>query len=441
MSKIFQAIIRFFLISLIAVLQKTGHQGTSLPGKILFKLAPNSLAYYRKNIKEKVIVITGTNGKTTTSNLIRHIFEKQGFSITSNKEGANMASGIYTTIMLSQGRTDYAVIEVDEASLPPLMAQLQPDILLIHNIFRDQLDRYGELDITLRYIVEAIQKNGKDDLLLVLNGDDPLIASIKVKQNKRFYGFNQTLFSHDINTEVKEGQFCPICNSPLNYNYYHYSQLGDYYCSCGFKRPALDVRGEISGGEIVIKLEEELKLNPPIEGFYNYYNILASVAITSLFVQPAKITQAISDFKPVAGRMEYFRKKNLEVVLVLVKNPIGMNQVLEVIRNKEDIESITFIINDLAADGRDISWLWDVNFEKLLGKNIANYYTTGLRKEDMALRLKYAGLKEENIKIAENLKEVLASAEKKGTNSLWVLATYTALYDNQHILKEWENND
>ncbi|MDN5294401.1 MAG: hypothetical protein PWQ91_1687 [Eubacteriales bacterium] len=432
----------------IACVNRTlGRGGTSLPGMAALKVDP---ALIKKLVSQhrQVIVVTGTNGKTTTNNILAGILIRAGYRVAWNRAGANMKSGIATalienTSLLGKARTSTALLEVDEATVPLVLADLQPAIMVVTNFFRDQLDRYGELDKTVALIAEGAKKI--PGLKLILNADDPLVASLaqRTGRDSYFYGVAASRWVSRVPEQVREGCHCPFCSHCLEYAYYHFSQLGNYRCpQCGFSRPPVHweaVDPDMAPG-ITFYLqekEERWRLSLPLEGYYNLYNVLAAAAAARFMGIDQKIVaEAVRTYTPQTGRMEEFNIGGKRVLLVLVKNPAGFNQVLRSLLLKEGPLNMVIAINDLDADGKDVSWLWDVNFEMLAKAPVGKIICTGLRGADMAVRLKYAGIPEEKLRIIDDREE----AVEEGLNligpgeTLYVLPTYTNLFPMSKIL-------
>lgn len=444
----FAAITSSKTVSLLSKL--IGNKSSALPGKVARTIYPKALEHLGKQVKNEIIVVTGTNGKTTTNNLIRDILKASGQWIVCNDVGANMINGV-TTAFVKQAnifgslKATYACIEVDEASLQKVVDEITPTKIVITNLFRDQLDRYGEIDLTAKAIDNALEKLEDNDVTLILNADDPLTAQFKYKHNFKtyFYGVGDNKVSKSCE-EAREGRFCAFCGTELVYKYYFYSQLGDYTCpKCDFKRPSLDyaaVNVDTSDG-----IHFDLKSNGKSEllsinytGFYNVYNCLAAAATTiSLGIGVESISKALANYKPQIGRMEKFILEK-PVILNLSKNPAGFNQAIDTVASDTRKKNALIIINDNAQDGRDVSWLWDCDFENLISANINKYYVSGIRKEDMAVRLKYSGVSEAKIFIEDDIKKAIENIVNDNIEIAYVLANYTAIFETQNILKNLE---
>ncbi len=409
--------------------------GTSFAGMMVLKYYPKFLSHCGDYIKEKIITVTGTNGKTTTSGLISHILENAHQKVIHNLKGANMLTGVANTFALELApfkRFDYAVIESDEAYLTKLYDFIKADYLVVTNLFRDQLDRYGELATTAGFIQNAIDKNS--DLKLILNADDPLVSAFGKNKSAVFYGFEDVQYdcSYNHKSNAPSEVFNCSCLEPLEYSKRFFAQQGHYFCpKCGFKRPecTYPATALVSSNHSIIKvkkddIEYEFKIN--LVGLYNAYNALAAIALSfELGLNQAEIQKALDSYKSIFGRTELRTINGHQALIQLIKNPTGASEVLKTV----DLDSnILIAINDNYADGRDISWLWDSDFEQL--KNARKLVvTSGTRAEDMALRLKYAGIPQDKIIIEKSIEKAieLVSAKDDTTEKITILPSYTAL--------------
>lgn len=422
----------------IKILNKSS--GTSFVGMSVLKICPNFLHYCRQYIKDSgAINVTGTNGKTTTSGLLAHILEQANKRVIHNVKGANMLTGIANVFALNVfpfKRFDYAVLESDEAYLTKLYDNFNSDNLIVTNLFRDQLDRYGELSTTASFIQNAIDKN--KNLNLLLNADDPLVTNLSSGgNNTKYYGFEEVEIcseKHNTTSNAPTEVFNCICAKPLNYTKQFFAQEGHYECpNCGYKRPEPDYKGygkiytdytELIVEEKNTKNKYEFRIN--LVGLYNAYNALAAIAQSlTLGIEYETIRQAVLSYQSIFGRAERRSINGHPALIQLIKNPTGASEVLKTV----DLESnIIVAINDNYADGRDISWLWDSDFEQL--KNAKKLViTSGIRAKDMALRLKYAGLEQSRIIIEEDIKKAieLATTSNDTQEKLTILPSYTAL--------------
>ena len=437
MKKILTIIVSKFIIFIL----KFKNQGSSFPGKVALKMCPDILKHVSRNVES--IFITGTNGKTTTTALTTHIFNNAFIDCFSNSTGANMLTGIVTAYiknysLFNRKITKTAIIEVDEASLKHVCKYIEPKIIVITNIFRDQLDRYGEVYKTLDEIKEGIKlcSNAK----LLLNGDEPLLCSLeKIYNNKFYFGFDSFRtedYEFELNVEAKN---CRFCGEPYKYTFLTSNHLGDFECKkCNFKRRDLDfsiseVLEESIGHSIVKIKNNEVIINHG--GVHNMYNTLCAFAITSICNIPDYIiNDSIKSFVNVFGRQEQFKIKTNKVTMFLVKNPAGFNETLSTINlNQEEQMSLGFLLNDNAADGQDVSWIYDVNLEKIKKLNITDIFTGGIRTYDIALRLYLTGINKE-INSFQKYEEFLAYIEAKENESVYILCSYTCMLEFRRFL-------
>lgn len=415
-------------------------RGTSLPGVYARKIDHD--IFSKIELPEHIIVVTGTNGKTSTANMIAKMFSDCGYHVVNNTKGANLLGGLLTTILENTSfdfklKADVLVLEVDEATYPTFTKYITPSHLVVTNFFRDQLDRYGEMEV----LVDMVNRGISEKTKLILNGDDPLTALLgfKNKQNTQYYyGLNRTKYSVETTNQVREAKFCPNCGKKLEYDYYHYSQLGYYHCVCDFAHPETKYLAK------EVNLEErtfvvgvhKYKLN--YDNLYFIYNALTAIALADLFeLEYIQVQNSLYSFRVDDGRMESFNVKGYETYLNLVKNPTGLNQALEhVIRSQEDRPYVLFMtLNNLAADGTDTSWIWDVDFEQLSETNIEAFYCSGIRAYDLATRLKYAGIAIDKIHVNPQIETHFAAMKAETTSRPYILSTYTALQETRKILQ------
>jgi UDP-N-acetylmuramyl tripeptide synthase len=407
--------------------------GSNFPGRIALKLDRNVLKTLCKNYK--VIVITGTNGKTTTTSMIYNMLKDDGKNVITNSTGANMLPGIVSCFVENYSfkkcySTKYAVIECDEANLTLLTNYVIPEVISITNLFRDQLDRYGEVYTTLNKILDGIKKVPLANL--VLNGDEPLLGDMELQNRTIYYGFNCGLRKSktvDINADSK---FCKKCKHPYKYNFITYSHLGDFYCdNCGYKRPKLDysldeIKSKSQDGSLVAINREEYYINQP--GAYNIYNALCAYSIAKVCNVPdSVIHNSLENQESSFGRQEVIDVAGKQVKIILVKNPAGYDEAINSISLDGRVFNLAVLLNDNYADGRDVSWIWDVNFEKLSSLNIDKILISGIRLYDMAVRLKVAGLKEDNFVMCKGYKKLTDEITNCAENRVYVLATYTSM--------------
>lgn len=413
----------------IKILNKSS--GTSFVGMLVLKICPDFLKHCSKYIKKRIVTITGTNGKSTTSGIIAHILDTANQKVVHNLKGANMLTGVANVFALSVvpfKRFDYAVIESDEAYLTKLYDYMKSDYLVVTNLFRDQLDRYGELNTTAGFIKNAIDKN--PDLKLILNADDPIVATFNTTKYAVFYGFENVEYdcSYEHNSNAPSEIFNCACGEELRYSKQFFAQQGHYYCpKCGYKRHKCDYPADVKVYNdysiITVQNREisfEFKVN--LAGLYNAYNALAAIAFGfETGLNQEEIQKALDTFHAIFGRTEKRIINGNDAVIQLIKNPTGASEVLKTVDLKSNI---VIAINDNYADGRDISWLWDSDFEQL--RNAEKLIiTSGTRANDMATRLKYAGIPQERIIIEPNLKKAIDKATMAGETT--ILPSYTAL--------------
>jgi len=418
--------------------------GTNFPGKVALKIDNNILKVVAKDYK--IILVTGTNGKTTTTSMIYNVLKDSGKKVITNASGANMLPGIVTCFVenykfnkdkSSFPEKKYAVIEVDEANVPLVTEYVIPEFITITNIFRDQLDRYGEVYTTLNKILEGIEKVPFSTL--VLNGDEALFSEINLPNRKIYYGFKKAINDtkgEDINTDSK---LCKKCNHPYTYNFLTYNNLGDFYCeNCDSKRPELnyfvnEVIELTSEGSAVVINGTQYYINQP--GAYNIYNALSAFSIArELGIEKNIITSSFKNQKSSFGRQEELNIEGKEVKIILVKNPAGCDQAIDTIAlDNREINLVT-ILNDNTGDGKDVSWIWDVNFEKLNSLNISKTIIFGSRLYDMAIRLKIAGLPYNEFSICQDYEGVLSEIISSKGDTFYVLVTYTAMLEFRKFL-------
>ncbi len=415
-----------------------GKKGSYTPGVIAMKICPDILRHLSNQVRGEIVFVCGTNGKTTTNNLLCSLLESSGKKVVCNKVGANMLAGVAVAFIEKASifgnlDADYASIECDEASLRHAVKHVRADKVVITNLFRDQLDRYGEIESTIGLLNEALEKT--QDVTLILNGDDPMSATLGRGRKAVYYGIDESC-NEDLK-ETNEGRFCTVCGAPLQYNYYHYSQLGDWSCSgCDFKRPHIDYAADNIDldGKLAFDINGSTRLDLNYRGFYNIYNVLAAyAAFDMLGLKSEDINKVLGGYKPQIGRMEPFMVGGKLTILNLAKNPAGFNQAIATLAADKRTKDVLIAINDAPSDGMDISWMWDVDFEKLGEVGVKSIYASGERKHDTALRLKYAGFEDvETIEINADTLRRIASGEGE---VCYLLVNYTVLFGTQDILK------
>lgn len=419
-------------------------KATSAPGMLAMKICPSFIKLAAKTSSGKIITVTGTNGKTTTTGLLAHILKTSGSSIIHNTEGANMLTGISTALSQQikiNKKNDYLVFESDEAYLRKLYDFINANYLVITNLFRDQLDRYGELDITYKKIKEAISKN--PNLKIIINADDPTLENIAEHNDKIYFGIENVSYGYEIKDSQapSENTECPICGKSLTYTKRFYAHIGNYECECGYKRKEPEYKGDVvvydSYSQLKIKHNEkeyEFKINMP--GLYNVYNALGAItASLELSIGKDKIQNALNTYSSIFGRAEKTTINGKKVLIQLIKNPVGASEVIRQIQGFKK-SKLVFILNDNYADGRDVSWIWDADFESL-NTYTGKIFISGTRSSDAALRLKYAGINTQLFDIEKDIKKAIDKALKETQNDevLLILPTYTALLEMQNLYK------
>ncbi len=420
----------------------TGSGGTALPGMLAQKLDKDILhKLVKNNFPKGIIVVTGTNGKTTTTRLLANILEEAGISYVHNRAGSNMERGLISTMTENSslsGRVDAEVglFEVDEAFVPKVCRAIQPNTIVVTNLFRDQLDRYGELDKIARSFRGLFEE--LPSTKLILNADDPLVASLgynlESQHKASYFGVGDYNGPKLKNDHTADSIFDPFTQQKLHYTDQYFGHIGRYRGKKGsFTRPKVDFQANnvrqkgIEDIKFVVNNSSKvIKLDMP--GLFNVYNSIAAYATaqTSLGLQEKDIIFSLNESSAAFGRSEVLNYLNREVMMLLIKNPTGLNQVIQTYLLKEKDRLLVFVINDNFADGRDISWLWDAAFEDLSdyrGKILVG----GSRAYDMALRLKYAGLK--GVSVEPDETKLMQLIEENSTNrsKLFILPTYTAM--------------
>ena len=394
------AIILGKLVSLFSTTFRLG-AGETWPGEIALRINPRILRGLSAHAKH-IILVAGTNGKTTTVKMIETILTVQGVRVKRNATGANLDNGLVSAFLAYQN-ADYYIFEVDEATLPNILKDLTPEIIVLTNLFRDQLDRYGEVDaIAEKWSVAlgALERQTK----LIVNADDPHLAFIGSKRtNVRYFGLEDPSLFLPKMQHATDAIYCPNCGARLTFSGVYYSHLGKWACgACSFVPPKEDV----VASDFV----------SPLEGVYNKYNTLAAALVSeTLGIKKMDITAALTHFTPAFGRMETVGNKTI----LLSKNPTGFNESLRTVAASHEKGPVLLVLNDRIPDGRDISWIWDVDFEQYAQ---FTYYVSGDRALDMALRLKYAGI--QNFSIVQDIP----------SDVRWILPTYSAMLDVRKVL-------
>ncbi|QFS44792.1 Mur ligase family protein [Nostoc sphaeroides CCNUC1] len=402
-----------------------------LPGSIARRIEPRLLQLLSQQVKNGVILIAGTNGKTTTALLLCTILERKGFRVTHNSTGANLENGLMTALLESTNllgtlNTDYAILEVDENIVPRVLAPLQPRIILCLNLFRDQLDRYGEVDTISKRWTKVISTL-PPETVVIPNADDPTLSNLgqQLPQRVLFFGLNEPEHYLEAIPHAVDSIYCPKCGHSLDYKGVYLSHLGDFTCpQCGFSKskPTL----------------ESSEWSQILVGLYNKYNTLAAAtAAIELGVDEVTIRYTINTFQAAFGRAEDLVINGKRVRILLSKNPVGTNETIRVVTQSTD-KTTLLVLNDRTPDGTDVSWIWDVDTEKLVERG-GTLVVSGDRVYDMALRLRYSQKSPEsnlNLIVEEDLRQAIATAleHTPDNETLHILPTYSAMLEVREVL-------
>ncbi|MCC8073093.1 MAG: MurT ligase domain-containing protein [Clostridiales bacterium] len=444
---------RVFLSCLICrlvtfILQKMGRGATSMPGMAALQLKRNILKDLSKNVK--VIIVTGTNGKTTSCRILEEGLKEAGKSYFINKSGANLITGITAAFIMNSTLTgkckkDYAIIECDENAFKEVSRYIRCDVILVTNVFRDQLDRYGEVTHTLNAIKESVKN--LPNATVCLDADCSLTYSMSKEIPNKIITFGVNVpFDADAKApEISDAKYCIFCKNEYEYTYHTYGHLGGFICpKCGYSRPNPD---------FAVTSVEELKQNHSIVvadfngsshlfkvnigGAYNVYNAIGcAAALSAAQIDEKTVISAIESFNGAFGRMEQFTNAGQKINLILVKNPAGFSQTMNFLKSVEDDFSMFISLNDNGADGRDISWIWDVDFNDIFSKpNLKNIYVCGKRCYDMAIRIKYEGVGDRDIQVIENENyEKLVDIATSQKQDVYIIPTYTSMMTMRPVI-------
>jgi UDP-N-acetylmuramyl tripeptide synthase len=417
--------------------------GTTAPGRLLLRLSPGALERMAVQLDEGAVLVSATNGKTTTSAMLAAALERSGRSVVHNRAGSNMSWGV-ATALLDAGRRpgQLGLFEVDEAWLPKVAEAVRPRLYLLSNLFRDQLDRYGELELLAdRWADLVTRETGR--ARFVLNADDPLVADLgREREGVVYFGVSDDSQAVPELQHAADSKHCRNCGTAYVYEAVYLGHMGRYSCpNCGRTRPepsvvATRVRLDgMTGSQVELRTPQgSVSLELPLPGLYNVYNALAAAATAlELGVPLAQVKEALEDFAGAFGRVETIPVEGRDVSILLVKNPAGANEVLRTLTLEERRLDLWLALNDGIADGRDVSWIWDADFEILAGR-VRRVTCSGTRAEEMALRLKYAGVDAE-LEVERDLGRSLdhAVAGLDG-GPLYALPTYTALLELRDLL-------
>jgi UDP-N-acetylmuramyl tripeptide synthase len=414
--------------------------GTSLPGKVLTRVEPHAIGRLASRLERGSVVISATNGKTTTAAMAAKILERTGARLVHNRAGANMAGGVASALADASRRGgraltgDFGLFEVDEFWLGPVVEELEPRAMLLGNLYRDQLDRYGELETIADRWAEIVKNRAG----LVLNADDPLVADLgRNAPDPVYFGVDDDRLAVPELQHASDSKHCRRCGHAYEYTAIYLAHLGHYRCpNCGQQRPvptvvATDV--ELRGIRSAAFTLRGQRVELPLPGLYNVYNALGAAALTlSLGVELDDVVAGLHDVEPAFGRAETLDLGRPTSIL-LVKNPAGANEVLRTLALEGKELDLLGVLNDRTADGRDVSWVWDADWELLVG-SVRRFTASGTRAAELALRMKYAGLPTDRIDVVDGLEDGLDAALRNGDGPLYVVPTYTALLELRELL-------
>jgi len=425
--------------------------GSNVPGRVSRAISPHVLANLARQARRGVLSVSGTNGKSTTSGFISSILGQAGYKIAHNRQGANLVPGITASLIEAaqwngQLDVDYCLFETDEAALPVVAKEVKINTVVVTNLFRDQLDRFGELDTTASLINKGISVNKSK---AILNADDPNVAQLGAESARLYYGIESLTNSMTAGAsplsgaDVQELAYCPKCGAEYHYDQFFYGQLGHYVCgNCNHQRPKPDISADgvtvtASGSQFTLKFgDHAVPMEIHLPGLFNVYNALAAAALAvSLELPVDAIKRGLESYTTLFGRSERWRVRGKTVLIQLIKNPAGASQAVRAAVNDTN-GRILIAINDNYADGRDVSWLWDAEFE-LLAQHTKSIFVSGIRAADMAVRVKYCGIPQDKIIVEPALEQALLAAldATDASQTLWVLPTYTCLLQLEKIAK------
>ncbi len=438
-----RATLAILLCKLLRGLSRLLHRGgTAMPGRWALRICPNLLELLARDLK--ILAVTGTNGKTTSARMIEEAFSRQGLSYLANRSGANLASGLTTELVMNADlrghvKKDYAILECDEAAARTVFGRIKPRVIVVTNLFRDQLDRYGEVTHTLENIRTGIRD--VPEAVLCLNADCSLTASLALDLPNQvvWFGMEPGALPSRPLPEISDATHCIRCKTAYEYDYVSYGHLGGFRCPhCGYRRHKADVavtavpEQRLDGSSIVLELQGEkhlVEVNLP--AVYNLYNAVGAVAgITAMGLPLDAAIRALGSFQCGFGRMEQFDLGKAGTKMMLVKNPAGCNQVIEFLQNVKENFVLAVCLNDRGADGTDISWIWDADFEGLsaLSGRLKQVIVSGDRAQDMRVRIKYAGIPDAAIRVERDYAKLVDWAAEQEL-PVFLMPTYTAMLE------------
>ena len=418
--------------------------GTTVPGRLLLRLEPRAIELLGRRLERGSAIVSATNGKTTSASMIAAIMGRAGVTLVHNRAGSNMSWGVATALLdARRGGDDLGLFEVDEAWLPAVARDLEPHLFLLSNLFRDQLDRYGELELIAdRWAGVVAERAGPSKF--VLNADDPLVADLgRGHAGVTYFGVEDDSIASPELQHAADSKRCRNCGAAYAYQSAYLAHLGRYRCpSCGRERPCPEVAAErvalhgMTGSEIDLRVPggrlDELRL--PLPGLYNVYNAIAEAAAAiELGASLAAVRAGLEGFAGVFGRVETIAVGPRELSILLIKNPAGANEVLRTLTLEDGSLDLWLALNDRIADGRDVSWIWDADFELLAGR-VRSATCSGTRAEEMALRLKYAGVDAPTTVERDIGRSLDAALANSNGGPIYALPTYTALLELRDLL-------
>jgi UDP-N-acetylmuramyl tripeptide synthase len=430
-----------------ALSRRTGRGGTSLPGKVLLRLEPHAIRDLAAGLSRGSSVISATNGKTTTAAMVAAILERSGARLVHNRAGANMAGGVASALLA--GRGDTGLFEVDEFWLDRIVPELEPQAILLANLFRDQLDRYGELETIVDRWAAVVEST---DAPLVLNADDPAIADLGRSRPRHepqatgsgpargdvvFFGVEDDGVALPGLPHASDAKHCRRCGRPYVYDAVFLGHLGRYRCPTGHStRPEPQIAAEdielegVRAARFTLRTPQGRRpVRLPLPGLYNVYNALAAAALALRLGAPLDdVVAGLEAVSPAFGRAETVQIDGRSLSILLVKNPAGANEVVRTLALEPGEQDVLGILNDRTADGRDVSWVWDADFE-VLAPTLRRVVCAGTRAPELAVRLKYAGVPPERLVVESDLATALDRAVADGSGPLYAIPTYTAMLE------------
>jgi len=430
-----------------------GGGATSLPGKLLVRMDRSAISTLASRLARGSVLISATNGKTTTAAMAASILERSGVALVHNQAGANMGGGIASTLLAAARpgagiAGELGLFEVDELWLDRLVPQLRPRAIVLGNLFRDQLDRYGELDTIADRWALAVREGAGAQARLVCNADDPLVADLaRERPDPIYFGIEDPSLALEGLSHAADAKHCRRCGSPYIFDAVYLGHLGHYHCPvCGRRRPSPTVvarsvvlEGVRSARFQLVTPDGQAQVRLALPGLYNVYNALAAAALAvALEIPLERIVDGLQSTKAAFGRAEALSVAGRPARILLVKNPAGANEVLRTLALEPGVHDLLGVLNDNIADGRDVSWIWDADFELLAGR-VRSATCSGTRAAELALRLKYAGIDTERIEVVDDLEQALERAASDcldgGADApLFVLPTYTAMLGLRELL-------